>query len=308
MLTEIYYHVDEFNKSYLKAIALYASQISWYPKRKLGCMSMSEIMTILIYYHYSHYKSFKHYYLEYVCKDLKKDFPISVGYDRFIWYIPIAFLPMFCFHLHRCKASIRTGIYFVDSTRIESCHPKRAHQHQVFKGLSSWGKTSTGWFYGLKIHLVVNNLGEIIQTCFSSGNTSDTSIGVLFYLLKDLSGWVFGDKGYLMNEEKLAFVEHDGEIDFFAKPRTNTKKARKKQMSDFVQKMARKRPIIETVIGINKTVLDIEHTRHRAALNAFTHSLAALCAYSFYERKPRVSIPSQRQLKRAEFAEIDMNS
>ena len=50
MLTEIYYEVDEFNKQHLEKIAAYAAIIDWYPKRQLGCMTMSEIMTILIYY------------------------------------------------------------------------------------------------------------------------------------------------------------------------------------------------------------------------------------------------------------------
>lgn len=297
MLTEIYYQVDEFNKLYLKKIAIYASQISWYSKRKLGCMSMSEIMTILIFYHYSHYKNFKQYYLEYVSKELKKDFPTLVGYDRFVWYIPIAFLPMFCFHLYRCKESKRTGIYFIDSTKIEACHPKRVHQHQVFKGLASWGKTSTGWFYGIKIHLIINNLGEIIQTCFTTGSTSDTNVPTLFYLLKDIVGWVFADKGYLMNDEKLTFVENGGQIDFFAKKRSNAKKKNTKTMPDEAKKTAKKRPLIETVIGIEKTVMDLEHTRHRTATNAFTHTLAAMCAYSFYERKPRVAIDMPRLIK-----------
>ena len=96
MLTEIYYEVDEFNKKHLEKIAAYAATIDWYSKRQLGCMTMSEIMTILIYYHYSHYKNFKSYYEEHVSKELKKDFPDLVGYDRFVWYIPLAFLPMFC--------------------------------------------------------------------------------------------------------------------------------------------------------------------------------------------------------------------
>ncbi|PWK23301.1 hypothetical protein LV89_03118, partial [Arcicella aurantiaca] len=80
MLDEIYYEVDEFNQLYLEKIAGFASNINWYPKRKIGCMSMGEIMTILIFYHYSHYKNFKQYYEQYVCKDLKRDFPILVSY------------------------------------------------------------------------------------------------------------------------------------------------------------------------------------------------------------------------------------
>jgi len=101
---------------------------------------------------------------------------------------------------------------------------------------------------------------------------------------------VFGDKGYLMNEAKLAFVEYDNTIDFFAKPRNNAKKKSVKEIPLQAQKMAKKRPIIETVIGIQKNVMELEHTRHRNPTNAFTHSLAAICAYSFYQRKPKVSI------------------
>lgn len=297
MLDEIYYEVDEFNQLYLEKIAGFASNINWYPKRKIGCMSMGEIMTILIFYHYSHYKNFKQYYEQYVCKDLKRDFPILVSYDRFIWYIPMTLLPMLCFHLCRCKLSTRTNNYFIDSTKIVACHPKRVHQNEVFKGIASWGKTSTGWFYGIKIHLVINNLGEIMQTCFTTGSMPDTNIGVLFYLLKDLSGWVFGDKGYLMSQAKMDFIEYDGTLDFFAKPRNNTQKSNQKFMPDEAKKMAKKRPIIETVIGLQKGVLDLEHTRHRSALNAFTHMLAAMCAYSFYQRKPKVSIQTHKALK-----------
>ena len=95
MLTEIYYEVDEFNKQHLGKITAYAATIHWYPKRQLGCMSVGEIMTILIYYHYSHYKNFKSYYEQYVGKDLTRDVPDLVGYDRFVWYIPLAFLPLF---------------------------------------------------------------------------------------------------------------------------------------------------------------------------------------------------------------------
>jgi RNase H-fold protein (predicted Holliday junction resolvase) len=100
-----------------------------------------------------------------------------------------------------------------------------------------------------------------------------------------------------MNEAKLGFVEYDNTIDFFAKPRNNAKKKSAKQTPMEAQKMAKKRPIIETVIGIQKNVMDLEHTRHRKATNAFTHSLAAICGYSFYQRKPKVSISAPLELR-----------
>jgi len=100
-----------------------------------------------------------------------------------------------------------------------------------------------------------------------------------------------------MNKDKLAFVEYDGMIDFLAKLRNNTKRANQKYIPDEVKKMSKKRPIVETVIGLQKGVLDLGHTRHRSALNAFTHMLAAMCAYSFYQRKSKVSIQTHRALK-----------
>lgn len=296
MLDEIYYEVDEFNKKYLEKIADYASQVQWLKNRKIGCMSMSEIMTILIFYHYSHYKNFKTYYTDYVSTSHKRDFPTLVGYDRFVYYIPLALLPMLVFHLYRCSLSLRTGIYYIDSTRLEACHPKRAHQNKVFKGFADWGKTSVGWFYGIKIHLVINHLGEIVHTCFSKASTPDNQPKIIFNLLNDISGWVFGDKGYLMNEEKLHFAQHDDKIVFYAKDRKNTSKAKAKKPPLMAKLYARKRPIIETVIGIQKTVLDLEHTRHRSITNAYVHCLAAMCAYSFYQRKPIADIKMSRFL------------
>jgi hypothetical protein len=47
-----------------------------------------------------------------------------------------------------------------------------------------------------------NNLGQVVQTRFTTGSSLDTNITTIVYLLKDLSGWVFGDKGYLMNSDR----------------------------------------------------------------------------------------------------------
>ena len=97
-----------------------------------------------------------------------------------------------------------------------------------------------------------------------------------------------------MNNEKLHFVQHDDKIVFHAKDRKNASKAKAKQPPVMAKLYARKRPIIETVIGIQKKVMDLEHTRHRSIWNAHVHCLAALCAYSFYQRKPWANINLSR--------------
>ena len=156
-------------------------------------------MTILIYYHLSPYKNLKAYFTRHVCTDLRRDFPDLVSYDRFITLIPRTLIPLMLYLADRCRRSLRTGIYYIDSTPIAACHPKRAHQHRTLKGFASWGKTSVGWFFGLKVHLLINNLagppgGQLIHVRITDGSTHDANSKVLFHLTNDLVGWVFGDE------------------------------------------------------------------------------------------------------------------
>jgi len=56
----------------------------------------------------------------------------------------------------------QTGVYFVDSIKLAVCHNRRIHRHKVFDGLAARGQTSMGWFYGLKLHFVINHKGQIM--------------------------------------------------------------------------------------------------------------------------------------------------
>ena len=294
MLVEIYFEIDEFvkaNKEFLYQILHKSGQC----QRLYPCsLSLSELMTILVYYHYSHYNCFKHYYKDCVQKRLKKDFPHLVSYNRFVELMPRALYPMCLFLSHRTALAQKTGIYFIDSAPLKVCHPKRAHQHKVFKGWASWGKTSTGWFYGLKYHIVVNQKGELVSFYISSANTADNHPRVLFWLTNELQGYLFGDKGYLMNEEKKAFIEHDHQLCCITKNRKNAKKA--EELTKEQQSWLKKRGVIESVIDLHKNHLNIEHSRHRAPLNGFTHILAALTAYTFYPEKPKAFVVDQTYL------------
>jgi hypothetical protein len=127
------------------------------PKSKLAA---SEIMTILIYFHMMRYRDFKTYYTSYVLKHLRGEFPHLVSYSRFVDLIPQALLPL-CLYLHTRLGAV-TGISFIDATAIPVCHNRRIARHKVFDGLAARGKTSMGWFYGFKLHLVVNDQGELL--------------------------------------------------------------------------------------------------------------------------------------------------
>jgi hypothetical protein len=290
MLVEIYFEIDEFVKRHNDFIYQLLRESGQYTRAYPCKLSLSEIMTILVYYHYSHYKCFKRYYTEHVAKVLGKDFPDLVSYNRFVELIPRALYPMCLFVAYKTKQSRKTGLYFIDSPPLEVSHPKRAHQHKVFKGWASWGKTSKGWFYGLKYHLVINQYGELMSFYVSSGNISDTNAKVLFLLTNKLKGYLFGDKGYLMNPEKKSFIEHEGRLSCITKSRSNSRNA--PELSPEQQSWLKKRGVID----LQKEHMNIEHSRHRAPLNGFTHIYAALAAYTFYPDKPKAFVENEQQL------------
>ena len=83
----------------------------------------------------------------------------------------------------------------MDSTLIKVCHIKREKQNKVFKGLAQKGKSTIGWFYGFKLHLVINDKGELIVFKLTAGNVDGRT--PVPNLVKDLIGKIVGDKGYI---------------------------------------------------------------------------------------------------------------
>jgi hemin uptake protein HemP len=91
-----------------------------------------------------------------------------------------------------------TGVYFADSTKLAVCPNRRIHRHKVFEGLAARGKTSMGWFYGLKLHFVINHKGQIVALKITRGNRADST--VLDEMTKHLAGKLYADKGYIGQE------------------------------------------------------------------------------------------------------------
>lgn len=289
MLVEIYVEIDDFCKSDPIISQMWNISRSG---RRCG-LTLSEIMTIVVHYHHKSFKNFKSYYLEYVLKELQNDFPDLVSYTRFIELIPRAFRPLCLFLNYRCSLSEKTGIYYIDSAPWRVCNHKRAHQHKVMRGFADWGKTSVGWFFGLKYHLITNQNGELMKFYVSSGNISDANAKVLHLLTKDLFGWLFGDKGYLLNEAKRTLIERDGLLKVFSKSRKNMKK---QNIPVEASLWIRKRGVIESVIDITKNTCNSVHSRHRSPINAFANLFAGLVAYTFRPYKPSTKINLEARL------------
>jgi transposase len=246
-------------------------------------LTISEIMTILIAFHQSHYRDFKAYYCEQVSKNWHKEFPGLVSYTRFVEYTPSVVIPLMVYLRTRCLGRC-SGISFIDSTSLDVCLNQRIHSHKVFAGLAGRGKTSTGWFFGFKLHLVVNDRGEILRFCLTPGNIDDRK--PVPHLADRLFGKLFGDKGYI--SQPLAQSLRDlFDLQLITKLRRNMKN-QLMTWSDRI--LLRRRAIIETIIDQLKNISQIEHSRHRSVPNYFVNVLCGLIAYCRRPSKPSLGL------------------
>ncbi|WP_071880716.1 IS982 family transposase [[Leptolyngbya] sp. PCC 7376] len=251
-------------------------------RRRPRSLSLSEIMTILIAFHQSHYRNFKYFYLLMMRHYWQKAFPKAVSYQRFVAWMPSSLVPL-CAYLCDCYGDC-TGISFIDATSIKVCHNRRISQHRVFEGHAARGKTSVGWFFGFKLHLIINDRGELLNVKITPGNTDDRKPVV--ELLKGLSGKVFADKGYV-SQALAQYLQEEYDVRLLAKPRRNMKNHR---MLWRDKVLARKRALIETVIDQLKNISQIEHSRHRSPANFCVNLLCCLIAYCHQPKKPSLKL------------------
>lgn len=245
-------------------------------------LDTSEIMTIEILYHLSGHKCFKYYYKNLVLPSLISYFPNLISYNRFVELKPRINLYLFAF-INLCLLGAKTGVSYIDSTKLVVCHNLRIHSNKVFKGIAKRGKTSTGWFYGLKLHLIVNHVGEIIYFWLTPGNFSDNNKDVVLRMCRGLFGKLFGDKGYISS--KLCEELFGQGLQLF----TTLKKNMKNRLISIEDRLfVMKRGIVESVIELLKSACDIDHSRHRSPVNAIVNIWGAIAAYYFFERKPSI--------------------
>ena len=282
-LLELFCDVDDFCIIFLPVWEQHLLCSGQKQRQRKRSLTMSEVMTILITFHQSHYRDFKAFYQEQVVKNWRAEFPGLVSYTRFVEYIPSAFVPL-TIYLRTCCLGDCTGISFIDSTSLDVCLNQRIHSHKVFAGLAERGKTSTGWFYGFKLHLVVNDRGELLQYCFSQGNVDDRK--PVPHLAEKLFGKLFGDKGYV-SQSLAQYLRQTFDVQLITKLRSNMKN-QLMLLSDRL--LLRRRAIIETIIDQLKNISQIEHSRHRSVLNFFVNVLCGLIAYCHRSSKPSLGL------------------
>lgn len=284
-ITEIYCMADDFCKEFSIQQGKYMVEDTSHKHRnKPNRMNDAEIMVILILFHSGGFRCFKHYYLEYVCKHLTHLFPQRVSYNRFVELEKEVLLSLTIF-IKQVLLGECTGISFVDSTPLRVCRNQRILIHKTFEGLAERGKCSMGWFFGFKLHLIINDKGEILNFMFTPGNVDDREPLKQSRFVKNVKGKLCGDKGYI-GQALFENLFMNG-IQLITKVKNNM---RNSLMSIADKIILRKRALIETVNDELKNIAQIEHSRHRSFDNFIANALSAIAAYCFFDKKPAIDV------------------
>jgi hypothetical protein len=272
-LTAIFCLCDDFYKSIVSEIRpeqtfIFKKQydVDLIPNSR---MTIPEIMTIILRFHLSGYHDLKHFFL-FVSIYWRHYFPQIVSYSRFIELLPSA-----AFFLNALLVSLLgkpEGDIYIDSSAIAVCKNKRIYNHKVFRNLAQRGKTSIGWFFGFKIHLVINSAGEILNFAISPGNTHD--LNGARSVLEGFSGTIFGDKGYIGKDFFEEMLKKGIKIV------TSIRASMRPQIMSLAESESlSRRSLIESVFNVLKNSCRMEHSRHRSPKNFMSNLLGSLCAY-----------------------------
>jgi hypothetical protein len=262
--------------------------LCWAPagRRHAGRLSPSEIITLLLVFHSSGFKHLKSFYHGFAEPLVRGSFPGLPCYEHFVSLQKSVFVPLVFFLVSHLGT--RTGLYYIDSTALPVCDHHRISRHKVFAGLAQRGKTSMGWFFGFKLHLVFNTDNEIVALKLTPGNVHDTT--PVPALTRELTGKLFGDKGYI--GRKLA--EDLLRLTLFTRVRRNMKSL---PLSLQDKALLKARNMAETIIGQIKEFSSLNLSKHRSVINAFVHIIAAITAYQINPFKPKRNRQPRYQLE-----------
>jgi len=281
ILHQLFCDLDDFCIQYLPAWHQRLLQSGDKKRHKAKCLCESEIMTIVVSFQISGYRNFKSFYYKKVLVDWRAEFPRLPSYNRFVELMAEVLEPLTAFMQSRCGKS--DGIAFVDSTALRVCENSRIPRHKTFAELAGRSKSSTGWFYGFKLHFTVNDCGDMLSFCLTRGNVDDRT--PVPYLAKNLIGKLFGDRGTI--SKKLTELLATQELELITTLKKNMKP---RVIAAFDKLILRKRSLIETINDQLKNIFSLEHSRHRSLINFLVNAIASLVAYSYQPKKPSLNL------------------
>jgi len=171
---------------------------------------------------------------------------------------------------------------YIDATKLVVSHNKRIANHKTFASIAKRGKTSTGWFFGFKLHAVINHFGQLVVLTVTAGNVADNNVDLLEKLTSHLKGFLLADAGYITS---LKVNLQQRGLSLITKLRANSKP---QPLNPEQKYYLNHRGLIETVFDCLKNRCNMDHSRHRSVKNFFINLWAGLLAYTFMDRFPTI--------------------
>lgn len=282
-LTELFCLIDDFCQGFEPEWEKHLLENDHKKRKRAASLCMSELMTLAVLFHQLRFRQFKSFYLAYARRFLRAEFPGLPSYQRCLELMPRCIVPLSA--LFEGVKGECTGITILDSSPLAVCDNLRIARHRVFAGIAARGKSSTGWFFGFKLHIAINHRGELLSMKVTPGNVDDRK--PVAFLCRNLFGRVYGDKGYVA--QWLVERLRQQQVDFITKVRRNMKPV---ERTPFDQALLRRRSLVETVFDELKNLCQVEHTRHRSYAGFMVNLMAGIIAYCLAPNKPRLPLTS----------------
>lgn len=289
-LTETFCLIDDFCREFEPAWYKRLLQSGSKTRRRTPELSLAELLTLTVLFHQLRFRQFKSFYLNYARRHLRAEFPKLPSYQRVVELMPRCAVPLAA--LFECLKGECDGVSIADATPLAVCDNKRIFRHQVFKGKAKRGKTSMGWFFGFKLHAIINSKGELVRIKLTPGNTNDRK--PIPDMCKGLFGLLFGDKGYISKD--LTETLKSMGIKLVTTLKKNMKPV---AVTAFEKAVLKRRSLIETVFDELKNLCQIEHTRHRSFNNFIVNLMAGIVAYCLSGSKPSLHLGQVNTLAKA---------
>lgn len=275
ILVTTYCFVDDFINQILNSIrfAIERPKQNKPPTKKCN-LSVSELVSLAMFRFFTGHKNWKDFY-NHIVNYHKKDFPNLPSYQNFLAsvnklsYIAAMMLQFFCKSFSKDFGELK----FVDSTKLKVCKNKRIFKHKVCDGWAKRGKSSMGWFYGFKLHIICDEWMRILRFKFSPGNTDDRK--GLAAMWDTVLGMIIADAGYI-GKKWFEKAKSAGKHLF-----TAVKANMKKLMTKTQHQLLKMRGRVETVFSVLKLRMGLETTLPRSPLGHFSHYLWCLVSYQF---------------------------
>ena len=280
--TELFCVIDDFFLKFEATYWKFLKECNHCLRIRTAQLSISEIIFIAIWYKCSHFNNFKAFF-----SSLKQDkshlFKSLPCYQRMIYLVNTHQLALHALHFAVMKDH-QSSYLWIDSTTLPVCKNQRIQRHKSISSIATRGKSSMGWFFGCKLHLLMNQSGGIVNTVLSNGHTAD--IKMVEQLVKGMTAKLYADRGYISQELKSRLRVQG--VDLITYHRKNMKSIQLLKADEYHLKQRNK---IETLFSLLKGTYNLVTTRARSVAGYLAGIYASLCAYQIcHQNKPMIRI------------------